>query len=303
MAEPTSHLDDADSTAEYPMLRPGAVRVHVSYGADSHPGRVRANNEDHYLVARLTKALRVGATNLPGHSPRKFSNEEGYIFIVADGMGGAAGGAEASRLAVESVEHFVLNTLHWFLHVGGPGEAALKTELREALRRADLKIFERADETPSLRGMGTTLTLAYTLGDELFVAHAGDSRAYLFREGLLEQVTEDHTLVQMLVSSGQLTEEQARRHPRRNVVTNVVGGPSTGVYAEFHKAKLADGDLLLLCSDGLSESVPAPRIAETLAIHADDPDAAVQRLIEQALEAGAPDNVTVIVARYAVDAG
>ena len=291
---------ESDATAEKPVCGSAAGCVRVAIGAGSHVGRVRKRNEDHYLVARLCKAMRILDSNLSGQGPRRFSGEEGYLFIVADGMGGEAGGEEASRIAVESVEDYVLNALAWFLHLGGRDEVVLREELKAALLRADRNILRRASRQPALQGMGTTLTLAYSVGTELFLAHAGDCRAYLYRNGQLDQLTRDHTMAQMLVDSGQIAPEEARWHRRRNVVTNVVGGPSAGVYAEFHKTHLDDGDLLLLCSDGLTESVEPTRVARTLAAHADDPKAAARRLIELTLEAGAPDNVTVIVARYAV---
>ncbi len=301
MSPQAPQSSESDSTAEQPAGRPAANRVRVAFGAGSHIGRVRKRNEDHYLVARLCKALRIYETNLSGQGPRRFSGEEGFLFIVADGMGGEAGGDEASRIAVESVEDYVLNTLKWFLHLGGRDEVILRDELRAALLRADRLILRRASRQPELQGMGTTLTLAYSIGTELFLAHAGDCRAYLYRDGNFDQLTRDHTMTQMLVDAGQIAPEEARWHRRRNVVTNVVGGPSAGVYAEFQKTHLDDGDMLLLCSDGLTESVEPTRIARTLAAHADDPKAAARRLIELTLEAGAPDNVTVIVARYAVE--
>lgn len=291
-----------DPTVEPPAARStaGRVRVRVRFGAGTHTGRVRRRNEDHFFVAQLSKAMRVCATSLSGQATRRNAAEQGYLFIVADGMGGEAGGDEASRIAVESVEDFVLNVLEWFLHLGGRDEALLREELRQALLQADRRILRRANRHPSLQGMGTTLTLAYSVSDELFIAHVGDTRAYLFRAGKLNQLTRDHTMVQMLVDAGQITAEAARWHRRRNVVTNVVGGPNVGVVAEFRKAQLKNGDLLLLCSDGLTESVDPTRVAQTLAAHADDPDAATRRLIALALEGGAPDNVTVIVVRYTI---
>ncbi len=140
--------------------------------------------------------------------------------------------------------------------------------------------------------------MAYAVGPDVFFAHAGDSRAYLFSGGELTRITVDHTLVQMLVKGGMLKEEEAKTHPRRNIVTNVVGGPEAGVYAEFHKLRLCDGDVLLLCSDGLTEPVEEDRIVEALAQHADDPDAAARHLVGLALDRGGPDNVTAVVARF-----
>jgi protein phosphatase len=289
---------EPDSTGEFPALLATQRRFAVRFGARSEIGRVRGRNEDHFLVARLAKAMRVCRTNLPEHHRDQDADEQGHLFIVADGMGGAAGGAQASRMAVESVEDFVLNAVHWFLHLGGSEEATLQAELRQALERADRQITRRSRRQPGLYGMGTTLTLAYNVGPDVFLVHAGDTRAYLLRGDRLDQITQDHTLVQLLVEGGQIRPEEARHHPRRNVVTNVVGGPTPGVYAEFHKLRLHPGDVLLLCSDGLTGPVEGPRIESALRDHRDDPEAAADRLVELALEAGGPDNVTVVVARF-----
>jgi PPM family protein phosphatase len=275
-------------------------RVGIKFGALTDTGKVRGNNEDHFLVARLSKSMQVCKTNLPGDGKTQFSEEEGYLMVVADGMGGAAAGERASALAVGSVESFVLNTLKWFLHLSGHDEHALLAELRQSLERADQTVIERARSNPALHGMGTTLTMAYSVATDLYIVHAGDSRAYLFREGELEQLTSDHTLVQTLIDGGAISPEDAKRHLRRNVVTNVIGGPREGVFAEIHKLDLLDGDTLLLCTDGLTGPVNDDAIAEVLNHHP-DPEDACTRLMDLALSRGGPDNVTAVVARYQVD--
>ena len=296
---PTS--PDTDQPTELHQVAPSRPpRVRVEVAGVTHPGKVRSNNEDHFLIAKLAKSMRICATSLPADAgSTHFSDEEGYLMVVADGMGGAAAGERASALAIETVEGFVLNTVKWFLHMGGQEEHTLVAELRQGLERADQNVVENAQAEPGLFGMGTTLTFAYSVCADLYLVHAGDSRAYLFREGELSRLTVDHTLVQMLIDGGALTPEAARQHKRRNVVTNVIGGPRPGVYAEIHKVALADGDLLLLCSDGLTEPVPEDAIAPLLA-EATDLDALAQQLIQAALDRGAPDNVTVVVARYQI---
>jgi len=147
--------------------------------------------------------------------------------------------------------------------------------------------------------MGTTLTMAYSVAQDLFIVHAGDTRAYLYHDGRLQRVTHDHTLVQLLVDNGAISPEEARHHKRRNVVTNVIGGPGEGVHADIHKIRVQDGDVLLLCSDGLSEPVDEESIAAVLA-ETQDPQAACDRLVDLALEHGAPDNVTAVAVRYEV---
>ena len=298
MSTTTPTITPDQSTGDYKTTaRP--PRIGVDCGALTHPGRVRTNNEDHFLVAKLAKSMRICASSLPEDRMR-FSDEEGHLLVVADGMGGAAAGERASALAVQSVEEFVLNTVKWFLHLGRQEENALLGELRSAIERADREVVAEAEADYRFAGMGTTLTLAYSVSTDLYVVHAGDSRAYLFREGELEQVTTDHTLVQLLIDGGELTPKAAKQHARRNVVTNVVGGPREGVHAEIHKVGVRDGDLLLLCSDGLTEPVEDDEIAAILK-EGGPPAEAARRLIDRSLERGGPDNVTVVVARYSVE--
>jgi protein phosphatase len=274
-------------------------RVTIRCGALTHQGKVRSNNEDHFLVAKLAKSMQIFQTSLKNSGETHFSDEDGYLMVVADGMGGAAAGERASALAVESLESFALNTLMWFLHQEKADESILLGELRKGLEQADRAVMQEADTNARFYGMGTTLTMTYSVSRDLYIVHAGDSRAYLFRDGNLEQITSDHTLVQLLVSGGVLSSEDAKTHARRNIVTNVIGGPSAGVHAEIHKVRIEDGDVLLLCSDGLTEPVEDALIAETLA-NISDPDAAAHRLVALALERGGPDNVTAVVARYSV---
>ena len=288
------------STADHPAIDPLPARVKIACGALTHQGKVRTNNEDHFLVARLAKSMQICQTSLNNTGETRFSDEDGYLMVVADGMGGAAAGERASALAVERVEGFALNTLKWFLHLGKADESVLVSELRHGLELADRAVFEEAEADARFAGMGTTLTMAYSVGEDLYIVHAGDSRAYLFHDGRLEQITSDHTLVQMLVSGGAIRPEEAKNHARRNIVTNVIGGPSAGVHAEIHKLRLSDGDVVLLCSDGLTEPVEDNLIAEALA-GTDDPEAAARKLVSLALDGGGPDNVTAVVARYSIE--
>jgi serine/threonine protein phosphatase PrpC len=275
-------------------------RVKIDCGALTHKGMVRSNNEDHFLVARLAKSMQICQSSLNNRGETRFSDEDGYLMVVADGMGGAAAGERASAMAVESVEAFALNTLKWFLHIGKADESELVAGLRKGLEIADRAVVDEAEANARFHGMGTTLTLAFSVGRDLYIVHAGDSRAYLHRKGKLEQITSDHTLVQLLINGGVISPEDAKTHSGRNVVTNVIGGPSAGVHAEIHKVRLEDGDVLLLCSDGLTEPVEDRLIAETLD-SLTDPKAASKRLVDLALELGGPDNITAIVARYALE--
>ncbi len=262
-------------------------------------GRVRPGNEDQFLVAVLTKALQIRSTSLP-RSKMQYSDERGYLFLVADGMGGHQAGEQASALAVDYIEEFVLNTLKWFLHLRGQEGQTLLAEFHAALKQADAAICQQASQHRELWGMGTTLTMAYSIDRDLFIAHVGDSRCYLMREGNLHQLTHDHTLVQEMVRRGHLQPEEASRHHLRHVITNVLGSTEPGVLPEVHKVRLEPGDEMLLCSDGLTEMVSDADIAAMLR---SEPDLrrAAERLIGLANENGGKDNVTVVLARFGAD--
>ena len=279
----------APAPAEPPPL---AVR---SYGL-SHPGRVRENNEDVFVVGELARTLIVRHTNVP-QPGETHSRHRGHVFLVADGVGGSEAGDVASRLGAAAVEEFLLNTFRRFPAVpSGDGQAALE-ELQAALRRADARLFDAAGRHPEWWGMGTTLTLAIASGRRLFVAHAGDSRCYLFTGGTLRQLTTDHTFAAEMARSGLITRAEQDHHPWRHVVTNLLGGTEHGVRAEVHLLDLHPGDVLVLCTDGLTEMMTDAAITAVLAAEA-DPEAACRRLIAEANGNGGRDNVTVVVARF-----
>jgi protein phosphatase len=259
-------------------------------------GLVRPANEDQFLVAVLSKAMRVEHCSLP-QPTTKCGNDQGHIFLVADGIGGSSAGERASALAVWTIEDFLVNTLKCFFQLQATEKEDVVAELQAALREADARLFLEAAEHPELMGMGTTLTLGYSLNSDLFVVHAGDSRCYLNREGQLEQLTRDHTMAEELAQHGLIRPDEVRRHPMRHVVTNAVGGHSPGVRVEVHKVHLQPDDVLLFATDGLTRMVPDDQISATLISEA-EPRVACKRLVEQAIAAGGKDNVTVIVARY-----
>lgn len=267
----------------------------LSFGVTDQ-GRVRASNQDQFLIATTVKALKVQSTSLPQPEVRH-SSDRSWLFIVADGIGGGPGGEEASALAIDSVETFVLETFKWFAQVQGREEDKVLTDFRSAIGQANARIRSEAAEHPELRGMGTTLTLAYSLNDELFVAHVGDSRCYLFRHGTLHRLTRDHTIVEEMVGQGVLSAEEAEKHHWRHMITNAVGGHSAAIKVEVHKLQLEAGDAVLLATDGLTGMVPDAAIARILQSEA-NPESACQLLVASANEAGGKDNITVVVARF-----
>jgi len=216
----------------------------------------------------------------------------GLLMGVADGMGGHNGGDVASQLAVRT-----LNT--YYEANGGAGETpALLERLIRVVEEANRAIYNVSSENEGLCGMGTTLTSVCLRGDEALIAHVGDSRAYLFRDGVLTQLTEDHSLVAQAVREGILTPEQAARHPQRNIITRALGTKDT-VEVDSLVIKVQKGDLLLCSSDGLHGFVEDPEISEILARSSDCLDDVTDDLIKGALEKGGPDNVTVVLARIA----
>jgi protein phosphatase len=186
-------------------------------------GKIRPTNQDQFLVAALRKALEVRYTSLPS-APVQFSDDQCHLFVVADGVGGHLGGEEASALAVASVEAFMLATFKWFEQVRSKEQELLLADFQAALSEANTRVLAESEARPELRGMGTTLTLAYCHNDMLFVAHVGDSRCYLFRRGILYRLTQDHTLVEEMVRRGHLSAEEAATHQWRHVITNVRRG-------------------------------------------------------------------------------
>jgi serine/threonine protein phosphatase PrpC len=272
------------------------VRLTVESFGMTDAGKVRETNQDQFLIATLRKTLRVRQTSLSLGKVRH-STDESHLFVVADGMGGHAGGEHASALAVDAVEAFVLETFKWFSKCKGREQDQILADFQSAVGQANARVLAEGHEHPDLRGMGTTLTLAYSLNDTLFVAHAGDSRCYLYRNGDLHRLTRDHTLVEDMVRRGGLSPEDASKHRLRHVVTNAVGGDSPELEVELHKVHLEPGDAILLCSDGLTEMLPDHEIADVLATMP-DAERACEKLVARANDEGGKDNITAIVARY-----
>ena len=205
------------------------------------------------------------------------------VFVVADGMGGAQAGEVASRIAVEAFEQ------------GLPDSGSPEERLATRVREANQQIYERSRADRGRAGMGTTLTAAYVDDAHVAIAHVGDSRAYLFRDGTLQRLTQDHSLVDELVRRGKLTEEQAAEHPQRSIITRALG-PEPDVEVDTWTYPARAGDVVLLCSDGLTSMISEERVRAVLAEH-DNLDEAADALIREANEAGGRDNITVVLFR------
>jgi protein phosphatase len=237
-------------------------------------------------------------SNLPeGDVPSRF-DDSGYALMVADGMGGAAGGEVASRMAISTLVNVFLDVPDWIMK---PDDERAEEVMRRAAlyyQQVDSALAEHVKQKPELSGMGTTMTVGYSLGAELFLVHVGDSRAYLSRGAELRQLTHDHTHVQEMADAGFISREEVATHRLRHVLTNVLGGHGQ-VDVDVHRLQLVDGDRLLLCTDGLTDLVDDAKIAEVLARHP-GPREATRELVDQALDRGGNDNVTVVLANYSV---
>ncbi len=306
-------MGNDDDTVDIPPPPPHADRpppfsalVRVDAAGLSHPGCVRPSNEDHFLICRFGRYLQTVETNLPDMSQASRFDERGYGFVVADGMGGSAAGELASSQAIHILVNLVLYTPDWILRLDD--ESLTDEVLRRAserYREVNRALGEQAAVAPQLRGFGTTMTLAASVGADLFLAHLGDSRAYIFRQDTLYRLTRDHTMAQRLADAGIISQEKVATHRLRHVLTAFLGDNPDDVQPDVQRLRLADGDCLLLCTDGMTDLVRDEDIAACLASKSsreqqgDESSAQVcQRLVDRALGTGGKDNVTVIVARY-----
>jgi protein phosphatase len=237
-----------------------AVRA---YAVATDTGRKRRRNEDNYVVTPP-------------------------LFAVADGMGGAQAGEVASRLAAATLER------------GDAGAAGGVERVAELIQEANRRVYERSTSDPAASGMGTTMTVAVVEGMTVAIGHVGDSRAYLVRDGRMEQLTDDHSLVNELLKSGKLSPEEAQTHPQRSVITRAVGtDPDVDVDAFTIEAH--DGDVFLLCSDGLTDMVEDEDILDLVDRHREDLDRAVRSLVSAANRGGGEDNITAVAFSVAPD--
>src|SRR5204862_865617 len=255
------------------------IRVQVYARTDT--GKTREHNEDCFLVADLTRGERAAGSAQRQHD----MGERGSLFVVADGMGGAAAGEIASVMATDTI--FDQMRKMW----GAEKEATAQRfayRLKEAVEVANAHIHSYAKAHPEVRGMGTTTTAAGVLADHLFLTQVGDSRAYLIRQGVATQITKDQSLMQRLVEAGELTEEEAAQSERRNIILQALG-PDPKVKVDLTHQEVRRGDILVLCSDGLSGQVKKDEIAKIVTA-APNLSAICDQLIALANERGGPDN-------------
>jgi len=252
-------------------------------------GRTREHNEDCFVVADLTAMNATLQPEVRSHT----LGARGSLFMVADGMGGAAAGEIASAMAAE----VVLAELEYrWRQAQDTDPETFARAIKAATETANSRIHKYALEHPENRGMGTTATIAGMLGDRLYVAQVGDSRGYLVRNGAAQQITKDQSLMQKLIEAGELTAEEAEVSERRNIILQALG-PEPMVKVDLTTQQVRRGDTLVLCSDGMSGQMRAADIARIVNEEA-DLVATCRKLIDLANENGGPDNITVITARF-----
>ncbi len=275
----------AEALVAEPVARRAGVEVHLFARTDV--GQVREHNEDNFLVADLTRKSR-GLLEANRTTPL---GANGALFAVCDGMGGAAAGEVASQMAVDIIYELMAETAD-----GVPDRNELARRLVRSIEIAGHRIFSEARNDRSRRGMGTTVTGAALLDEYLFLGQVGDSRGYVLRQGRLVQVTRDQSLVNQLIEAGQLTEEEAETFEHNNIILQALGTADT-VQVDLTYVELCKGDMLLLCSDGLSGMLRFDELREILRSSREPLDLCKQ-LTERANAAGGHDNITVIIVQF-----
>jgi PPM family protein phosphatase len=262
--------------------------VRLSLYARTDVGRARDHNEDNFMVADLTMRRPILTPEVREH----LVGDKGSILVVADGMGGAAAGELASAMAASIFYEQLRAT--WIESRRSDFRTFL-TFIQQAIETANHEIHQRSLGEPGLSGMGTTLTAAGILGDRIGFAQIGDSRAYLVRRGQVEQVTRDQSLTRRLIDEGRITEAEAESSPGRNIILQALG-PRPSVEVAVSERTACRGDILVVCSDGLSGVVSAEEILDVVSSNL-NPAVSCEGLVELANSRGGPDNITVIVAR------
>jgi PPM family protein phosphatase len=286
--------------ASYKPFRPLSSSVEAEFGAVTHPGLRRTTSDDHFLIVRLGRSQETVASSLPaGAVPDRFY-EQGFGIVIADGMG-PDGPEIASRLAIATLAQLVLRYGKWNVRVNEQTAWEIVQRAERFYRRVGEEVTEASHQHPALQGMGTTLTAAYSGGDELFIAHVGHSRAYLYRGGLLTRLTRDQTIAQRLAESGRAIPTELAAHDLRHVLTDAIGGHAGEPDIQIENYLLMDGDVVLLCTNGLTDLVEDNKIAGVLRAGEGQPlQPQSQELVDLALARGGPDNITAVLARYRI---
>jgi len=264
----------------------------------SHRGLIREKNEDQYLIADLQKSVVIHQTSLSYDEDTELrGGSQAKLMLVADGVGGNAAGERASSIALEGVVQYLLNAMHWMFRPEDDRESTFVDDLKSALSFTQKRIQHAAETVPSNQGMGTTITMAYVVWPHAYLVHAGDSRAYLYRNGRLTLLTHDQTYAQALADAGVLKPEQIHASPLNHVLSSLLGCDPTQLDPQVYKTQLELNDTLLLCTDGLTLHLNESQITEILTSSV-SASTACHQLIASTNNAGGYDNTTVVVARF-----
>ena len=261
----------------------------------THPGKVRTENQDHFLICALRKQIVVQQTSLP--MPEHLMAESqrlSLLMMVADGVGGGAKGAEASRLALEAVTQYVTRSMNCYYAASAGDDRQLSEALEAGATQCHAELLRRGEEDPDYRGMATTLTLYLGVWPRAYLLQVGDSRCYLLRDGELTQITRDQTMAQELIDLGVLTRADASDTRLAHTLSSSIGGRQTAPVVT--RMDLAWGNVVLLCSDGLARHVSDDRIRDRLRSMTSSKQVC-EDLVQEALDGGGSDNITVIVRR------
>ena len=297
-------IDTARRAALSPLLtadefQPLSASVRVEFGAVSHRGTARPLNDDHYLVLRLSRHQEVLATSLGSADLPSAFEEYGYAMLVADGLGEGGAGSVASRVALSTIAHLALHHGKWNLRIDPRTACEILERAEWFYAHADAAVATTKRTSPLMTGMATTLTAAYSVGDDLFVAHVGHSRAYLFRDGALIRLTRDQTIQQHLADTLRPASIDGRAQDLRHILTDAVGAGGSVPSVEVEQFRLMNGDCVLLCTNGLTDMVDDDRIAEILALRR-KPSEQCAILTDLADQAAGEDNITVVLAQYTI---
>lgn len=290
---------DDEQTSRKINSRPGSQEIDV-FGV-SHVGLTRSDNQDSYLIASLHNALVIHDSSLEGSDPTLVtSSRRGMLFLVADGVGGGAGGAEASQSAMRAAARYVSEAMPYYSRAELESESSFLRQMIHAVELTHQMVLEAGERDGTVRGMATTLTMVTIVWPHAHLVHVGDSRCYRLRDGKLEQLTKDQTMAQMFLDSGTMTPEEVENSRLKNVLWSALGAQELAPDAFVTDVRWADR--MLLCSDGLTKHVSDDEIAAHMAKELPS-EAIANELLALVLARGASDNVTLIMGQMTPRAG
>jgi protein phosphatase len=276
-----------------PEVRP--ARDDIDVCGLTHQGLSRKENQDHFLIASIHKAMAVIQTSLPEDSIGDLrSPSRGYVFLVADGVGGSPGGSEASRTALKAIVDYVLHTMDLYVQLDPEAEPGFHAELRRSVEVSHEAVRQASEADEDRSGMATTLTMVCFRWPKAYIVHVGDSRGYRLRDGELELLTKDQTMAQAMVDAGALSPAQAERSGLSHVLYSAVGASRAEPYLAATDCRW--NDIMLLCTDGITKHVSDLEIRDALR-RCTSAQTTAQELLQLALERGGSDNATLIVGR------